>query len=84
MRVVLVVVAALSLLAGLEGEADAKTHAKKHKHDTKKPASVQAHSSARSYSPDVYIERDASKLPFGSANWWDQMLREGRLSGETP
>ena len=81
---VLAVVAALSLFACLAGEAGAKTHAKKHKHDAKKPASVQAHSSARSYSPDAYVERDVNRLPFGSANWWDQMLREGRLGGEIP
>jgi hypothetical protein len=24
--------------------------------------------------------RDASKLPFGSSLWWDQMLRENRLT----
>jgi len=27
-----------------------------------------------------YIERDAAKLPFGSSAWWDQMLRENRLT----
>ena len=83
MRMVLAVVAALSLLACLAGEADAKTYAKKHKHDAK-PASMQAHGSARSYSPDAYVERDVNKLRFGSVIWWDQMLREGRLGGEMP
>jgi hypothetical protein len=31
--------------------------------------------------PDAsgWYPRDASKLPFGSALWWDQMMREGRL-----
>jgi len=84
MRMVLAVVAALSLLACLAGEAGAKTYAKKHKHDAKKPASAQAHSSARSYGADAYVDRDVNRLPFGSAKWWDQMLREGRLGGEIP
>ena len=27
-----------------------------------------------------WYARDASKLPFGSSIWWDQMLRENRLT----
>jgi len=27
-----------------------------------------------------WYPHDASKLPFGSSIWWDQMLREGRLT----
>jgi hypothetical protein len=83
MRIVLVV-AALSLLAGIAGEAAAATYAKKHKRHAKHPAAAQEYSAARSTRPDAYVERDANKLPFGSAIWWDQMQREGRLGGEMP
>jgi len=31
-----------------------------------------------------YREQLVDKLPFGSAAWWEQMRREGRLGGETP
>ena len=31
-----------------------------------------------------YVELDASKMRIGSARWWEQMRREGRLGGETP
>ena len=34
--------------------------------------------------PEPYVERDANKMRFGSAQWWEQMRREGRLGGETP
>jgi len=27
-----------------------------------------------------YYERDVNKLPFGTSVWWDQMLRENRLT----
>jgi hypothetical protein len=33
---------------------------------------------------EPYVEFDASKMRFGSARWWEQMRREGRLGGETP
>ena len=34
--------------------------------------------------PEPYVELDASKMRIGSARWWEQMRREGRLGGETP
>jgi hypothetical protein len=34
--------------------------------------------------PSPYVERDASKMRFGSSEWWEQMQREGRLGGERP
>jgi hypothetical protein len=34
--------------------------------------------------PDPYVELDANKMRFGSAQWWEQMRREDRLGGETP
>ena len=82
MKVVRLLAAALLLLAGIAGEVSAASDAKKHKRYVKKP--VQQYATARSPLPDSYVERDANKLPFGSAIWWDQMRREGRLGGETP
>jgi|RhiMetdeSRZDD1v2_1073273.scaffolds.fasta_scaffold2931713_2 hypothetical protein len=77
LRIVVAIVAALSLLVGIAGEAGAEPYKKKHKRYAKKP--VQDYSAARSYSPDAYVERDVNRLPFGSAIWWEQMQREGRL-----
>jgi hypothetical protein len=59
------------LLAGVATTADAKKPAKKHKQyaaRTARPA------------PDQWYERDVNKLPFGSSLWWEQMLRENRLT----
>ncbi len=84
MRIVLALAAALVLLAGIAGEAGAATYAKKHKRYAKKSVAGQEYSTARSTRPDPFVERNADKLPFGSAIWWDQMQREGRLGGEVP
>jgi hypothetical protein len=75
-------VAVLALLALSAGEAWAKDQ-KKRSSQAKKPATAQEHR-PRSDSGDAYVVRDADKLPFGSAIWWDQMQREGRLGGEVP
>jgi hypothetical protein len=75
-------VAVLSLLALPAGEALAKDP-KKRTAQAKKPAATQEHR-PRADAPDAYIVRNADKLPFGSAIWWDQMQREGRLGGEVP
>ena len=84
MRMVLAIVAALLLVVGVADEAAAKTSAKKHKQYAKKPAFVQDYGSAKPYGTDAFVERNANKLPFGSAAWWEQMQREGRLGGEIP
>jgi hypothetical protein len=75
-------VAVLSLLALPAGEALAKDEKKRASH-AKKLAATQEHR-PRSDTADAYVVRDADKLPFGSAIWWDQMQREGRLGGEVP
>ena len=83
MKIVRLLAAALLLLSSVAGEVSAASDAKKHKRYAKKPA-AQEYATARSTLPDAYVERDANRLPFGSAIWWDQMRREGRLGGETP
>jgi len=54
------------------------------KKPTKKPkqyAARQVSHSARARAGGTeWYPRDASKLPFGSSLWWDQMLRENRLT----
>jgi hypothetical protein len=77
MRIAVVAgLAALALVAGLADDVSARSHAKKN-HKYAKAQARQA-SSARALKPDGYIEREVSKLPFGSALWWDQMMRENR------
>jgi hypothetical protein len=77
----LVAAASMTMLAGPIGAAPSP----------RKATAVKAHHRARAAAlkggtrrPDPYIERDASKMRFGSGEWWEQMRREGRLGGETP
>jgi hypothetical protein len=82
-----VLAAAVLLLTGLNGAVRAGDKPpKKQGHSVHRAAAARADSAARSSipRPDAYVERDANKLPFGSAIWWDQMQREGRLGGEMP
>ena len=76
MRIVVAVLAVLSLTAGLAGEAGARS--KKTHTYAKAQVRQPAPRAAMSYNADGYVERHADKLPFGSSIWWDQMLREGR------
>jgi hypothetical protein len=69
--------AALALVACPGADVAAKEPAKK----SQKQAKAQARQSTgegASAKADGYIVRDADKLPFGSAQWWDQMMREDR------
>jgi hypothetical protein len=68
--------AALAVVAGPFDEAQAR-QAKKSQKQAKAQARQSAGDSA-SARADGYVVRDADKLPFGSALWWDQMMREDR------
>jgi hypothetical protein len=47
----------------------------------KKHKQYAAHQAAQPARPqEQWYARDASKLPFGSSIWWEQMLRENRLT----
>ena len=46
----------------------------------KPSAAQQARQAGRDRGTEQWHARDASKLPFGSSIWWDQMLRENRLT----
>jgi hypothetical protein len=86
MKIVVVAVAAASLIGGLAGEVGAEGYTKTHRHQhyAKRhyyPYAAGDHGYKQAY-PDKYgwFPHDASKLAFGSALWWDQMLREGRIN----
>jgi len=84
MKAALAHVAALSLVVGLGHPAAAGAQAKKHKRVARNTATAQHYGSPKPSGTDGYVERDANKMPFGSAMWWEQMQREGRLGGEVP
>lgn len=80
MKAIVSVLVAAAILAALAGPADAARKKKKKKH-------VNTYYYTQSYTPRRhasrgYIERqpvyDANRLPFGTSQWWDQMVREGR------
>jgi hypothetical protein len=65
------------MLMGVSPTVEAKKSAKK----PKAYAARQGEPAARAPADDrQWYARDASKLPFGSSIWWDQMLRENRLT----
>jgi hypothetical protein len=73
------VVAWLLLTAALVAfapSAEANKAAKKQKLS----AAQQARQAGRDRSAEQWHARDAAQLPFGSSIWWDQMLRENRLT----
>ena len=65
------------LLVGFATTVAAKKPAKKSTHAAARQASHPAPAPAEG---NAWYARDASKLPFGSNLWWDQMLRENRLT----
>ena len=68
------------MLAALAAPADAKTQPRKHKRHVAAYAKPEkARKPVVDTSSDWY-ERDVNKLPFGTSVWWDQMLRENRLT----
>ena len=72
--------ALLLLLTGLAAGADARNAPKRQKPQAAKELPQAAPRARRAPEPGEWHERDTSKLPFGSGVWWDQMLRENRLT----
>jgi hypothetical protein len=86
MKTLVLVVAALLLVAGSAGDARAAGSSKLHKHHAQRydrPAPPARGARQRYPGDHGWQPHDASKLPFGSTSWWDQMLREGRINGDT-
>jgi hypothetical protein len=86
-KIMVVTVAVASLVAALAWEGAAANSSKSPKRNTKRhyprhAAQVHAY---KSKNPDArsWYPHDAKQLPFGSAIWWEQMLRENRLTGDT-
>ena len=73
MRGVVAWVLLTAVLAALAPSAEANKATKK-----QKPSA--ARQAGRDRGAEQWHARDASKLPFGSSIWWDQMLRENRLT----
>jgi hypothetical protein len=65
------------LLVGFATTVAAKKPAKKPKQYAARHVANPARAPAEG---NEWYARDASKLPFGSSIWWDQMLRENRLT----
>jgi hypothetical protein len=65
------------LLVGFATTVAAKKPAKKPKHYAARQVAHRARAPADG---SEWYARDVSKLPFGSSIWWDQMLRENRLT----
>jgi hypothetical protein len=79
MRLLILVGLCLVTLLGLAAEAGAADKKRKaQRHAVRPPVSTGAPR------PDQYREMLADKIPIGTAAWWDQMQREGRLGGEIP
>ena len=78
-----IVAAGLSLIALPVSEVSAADYSKAHRRHAE-PYYRHARPNidhAPEYSASSgWYPRDASKLPFGSAIWWEQMLRERRLN----
>ncbi len=77
----IVAAAGLALIGGFFSAAlAANSHPRQHaKHYHRQPATgARAERREGAWQP-----HDSSALPFGSGRWWEQMLREGRINGDT-
>jgi hypothetical protein len=88
MRTLLLTVAAMLLVVDAAGAGPAQRHkrGKPHApHAQRHDRQVAAPRGAGPVDPGngAWRPRDANKLPFGSTHWWDEMLREGRINGDT-
>jgi hypothetical protein len=83
MKIVVVALAAASLIAGAACEVSAADYLKAHRRHAQKHYYrhvAHDHGYKQAY-PDAsgWFPHDSNELQFGSALWWDQMRREGRV-----
>jgi hypothetical protein len=85
MKIVVVAVAAMSLMAGTAWEGAAANFSKSPKHHVKRhyPRYAAPNLGNKPKNPDAtgWYPHDASQLPFGSARWWVQKQQEGGSNG---
>jgi hypothetical protein len=82
MRNILTGLLAAALLSGITGAANAASRTTTTYYyyyvDADAPSAVaKRQANARTFDETKYYERDSRKIPFGSAEWWRQMDREG-------
>lgn len=83
MRVLVTGLVSAALLVSLAGIASA--HSKRHRYvktyDTARHydryRDRDPQRDARTFDSSKYYERDSTRIPFGTAAWWDQKTREG-------
>jgi hypothetical protein len=80
-RLLVILTAALSLVAlsASELSANSQRRAKRYVRHSRHSTQYVERNTSHAQSGDWYPQ-DSSKVPFGSARWWDQMLRENRLT----
>jgi hypothetical protein len=83
MRAIVVGLLAFLFAAGavVPDEAESRPHKRQHAKRSHQGSGDSAHAPRRD---SGYVQHQADKMRFGTAAWWDQMRREGRLGGETP
>jgi hypothetical protein len=85
MKTLIVAAVAVSLVAGSAGKVNAEGYSIAHKRHAKRHYypryAARNHGYKQAY-PDEngWFPHDSNELKFGSALWWDQMLRENRLN----
>lgn len=83
MRAIAAGLLAVLFAAGAVAPADAETRPHKRQHAKRglHAGGNETHAPRRNGDS---VQYQADKMRFGTAAWWDQMRREGRLGGETP
>lgn len=82
MKLLIVAVAAVVASSSLPVHADTYPNAHKRHIKGHYPQNASRHHDYKQAYPDRYgwFPHDANQLKFGSALWWEQMLRENRLN----
>ena len=78
MRSILTGLLSAALVLGIAGTASAQSKKKYVYYDYYSPSAIaerQRHAST--FDETQYYERDSRKIPFGTAEWWRQLEREG-------
>ena len=81
MRNILTGLLSAALMLGVAATADAKSKKKDDYAWFNSPSAIAARKrDANTFDETQYYERDSRKIPFGSAEWWRQLEREGGIN----